>query len=170
TGVYSGSFSCLYYYGSDAGAGMAPDAGGVGPITGTMSFTLTQTVSTTGELTTTDTANGTFLATTGGFIAAQANLAGILDCGSGKFTGSLLMGIYGLNFNGMPVPDPNNKFDGPLDSDYNGATSKFVNGQWSMAIMSGGTNGACIGTWGASYVGPIDAGTPDSSIVDAAGQ
>ena len=64
TGLYSGTFSCLFYYGIDAGIGEAPDSGGVGPITGSMSFKLTQDISSKGELQTTDTASGTFNART----------------------------------------------------------------------------------------------------------
>jgi len=156
TGLYSGTFSCLFYYGSDAGPGMAPDSGGVGPITGTMSFMLSQDVSTNGELSTTDTASGSFLAATGGFISAIADLTGTLQCGTGKFNGMLVNGEYGLSFTGAaPLPDPNNKFQGPLSSDYNGTTSSFVNGELSMAIKG---EGACIGSWMASYAGPGDGG------------
>src|SRR5438477_122341 len=83
---------------------------------------------------------------TGGIIAADADLSGTLDCTTGKFTGQLINGVYGLSFNvnTPPLPDPNNKFQGPLVSDYNGAMSSFVNGQWSMAIGNP-TQGACIG-------------------------
>jgi hypothetical protein len=172
TGVYDGTFSCFFYYGSDAGPGMAPDSGGAGPITGTMSFMLSQDVTTTGELSSTDTASGTFLAATGGFISADANLTGTLACDTGKFTGDLVNGMYGLSFTGAaPLPDPNNKFMGPLYSDYNGKTSTFVNGQWSMAIAG---EGACIGTWTATYTGPLEAGAVDAASSggpqDAGGQ
>jgi hypothetical protein len=161
TGMYAGTFSCLYYQGVDAGIGGAPDSGGIGPITGTMQFALTQQVSSTGELTQTDIASGTFAAATGGFIAADANLGGTLDCSTGQFTGQLTNGVYGLSFNPStpPLPDPNNHFQGPLVSEYDGKTSAFVNGQWSMAIAG---LGACIGTWTATYSGPIDAGPADA--------
>ncbi len=165
TGFYSGMFSCLFYMNSDAGPGMAPDSGGVGPIVGTMSFMLSQDVSMNGELATTDTASGTFLAATGGFISAVADLSGTLQCGTGKFTGNLLNGQYGLSFTGAaPAPDPNNKFQGPLYSGYDGKTASFVNGEWSMYIQG---LGACIGSWNANYAGPGDAGTSPS---DASGQ
>jgi hypothetical protein len=161
TGVYSGMFSCLFYYGADAGIGTAPDSGGIGPITGTLSFVLSQDISSQGELETTDTASGVFNATTGGFIAAQANLMGSLDCNSGSFTGQLVNGEYGFNLGGgVPLPDPNNMFQGPLVSDYNGNSSMFVNGQWSMLIAG---EGPCIGPWSASYVGPADGGAADAS-------
>jgi hypothetical protein len=169
TGNYSGMFSCLFYYGVDAGIGNAPDSGGLGPITGTMSFMLTQDISSQGEIGTTDTASGTFLATTGGFIAAAANLQGTLNCSQGKFTGQLVNGEYGFNIGGMPAPDPNNKFQGPLVSDYNGSTSTFANGQWSMFIAG---EGPCIGTWTATYSGPLDAGagTDARAPADATGE
>src|ERR1019366_4823647 len=93
--------------------------------------------------------------TTGLFIAAAADLSGTLDCSLGKFDGQLLNGEYGFNLGGMPAPDPNNKFQGPLNSDYNGTTATFVNGQWSMNIAG---EGPCIGTWTASYAGPLDGG------------
>jgi hypothetical protein len=167
TGVYSGTFSCLFYYGVDAGIGTAPDSGGLGPITGTMSFMLTQDIASQGEIGTTDTASGTFLATTGGFIAAAANLQGTLNCSQGKFTGQLVNGEYGFNIGGMPAPDPNNMFHGPLVSDYNGSTSTFANGQWSMFIAG---EGPCIGTWTATYSGPLDAGAGAQAPADAAGE
>lgn len=166
TGVYMGTFSCLFYFGSDAGLGQAPDSGGVGPITGTMSFMLTQDISSHGELSTTDTASGSFDATTGLFIAAAADLSGTLDCSLGKFDGQLLNGEYGFNLGGMPAPDPNNKFQGPLNSDYNGTTATFVNGQWSMNIAG---EGPCIGTWTASYAGPLDGGAEAAAPADASG-
>jgi hypothetical protein len=164
TGVYSGTFSCLFYYGVDASIGDAPDSGGVGPITGTLSFQLTQDVSSHGELATTDTASGTFLAATGLFLAAQADLSGTLDCSAGTFQGQLLNGEYGFNIGGAPLPDPNNKFQGPLVSNYNGATSTFVGGQWSMVIAG---EGPCIGSWTASYAGPLDAGAVDGAAAAA---
>src|ERR1019366_7971733 len=155
TGFYSGTFSCFFFYGIDAGIGEAPDSGGIGPITGTMSFKLTQDVSSHGELETTDTASGTFDAATGLFIAADADLSGTLDCTQGKFTGQLVNGEYGFNIGGMPIPDPNNRFQGPLVADYNGSTSTFVNGQWSMMVAG---EGPCIGSWTAAYAGPLDGG------------
>ncbi len=162
-GLYSGTFSCLFYSGLEAGIGPVPDSGGVGPINGTLSFTLTQNISSTGELTQTDTASGTFLAATGGFISADADLSGTLDCASGKFVGQLLNGAYGLSFTGgAPAPDPNNKFQGPFDSDYNGKTSAFVNGRWSMQIQGNGYYGACAGPWTATYAGPGDGGPSDA--------
>jgi hypothetical protein len=165
TGVYSGMFSCLFYYDSDAGIDNAPDAGGIGPITGTLSFNLTQDVTSTGELSTTDTASGVFNATTGGFLAAQADLSGTLDCESGNFTGQLLKGEYGFNLGGgVPLPDPNNMFQGPLVSDYSGASSTFVNGRWSMYIAG---EGPCIGSWSANYTGPIEAGADAGNSTDA---
>jgi hypothetical protein len=169
TGIYSGTFSCLFYYGIDAGIGDAPDSGGIGPITGTLSFMLTQDIASSGELSTTDTASGTFDATTGLFIAAAASLSGTLDCSQGKFSGQLLNGEYGFNIGGMPVPDPNNKFQGPLVSDYNGTTSTFVNGEWSMVIAG---EGPCIGSWTAMYAGPIDGGTDaaPTTAADAASE
>jgi hypothetical protein len=173
TGIYDGTFSCFFFMNSDAGPGMAPDSGGFGPVVGTMSFMLTQDVTTTGELSSTDTASGTFMAATGGFISADANLTGTLECDTGKFNGNLLNGVYGFSLTGgAPAPDPNNKFQGPLYSDYNGKTSAFVDGQWSMAIKG---LGACIGTWMASYSGPLEAGAGDAastttSPIDAGGQ
>jgi hypothetical protein len=164
TGVYSGMFSCLFYYDSDAGIYDAPDAGGVGPITGTLSFKLTQDISSQGELQTTDTASGVFNATTGFIIAAQADLQGKLDCGTGSFTGQLVNGEYGFNLGGAPVPDPNNMFQGPLVSDYNGTSSTFANGLWSMVIAG---EGPCIGSWTASYSGPLEGGADDGGSGDA---
>jgi hypothetical protein len=174
TGEYTGTFSCYFFGGIDAGidSGIAnaPDSGGVGPITGTMSFALTQDMSVgVGEGTGTDTASGTFAAATGGFIAATADLTGTLECSQGVFTGMLVNGMYGLNVNGMPVAGPGNTFQGPLDSDYDGKTSTFVNGRWEMAIMVSGDNGACIGTWTATYSGPLEAGA-GAAITDAGGQ
>jgi hypothetical protein len=156
TGVYSGTFSCDFYMQPDAGIGNVPDSGGVGPITGTLSFMLTQDVKMSGELSTTDTASGTFMASTGFFIAAQADLTGSLDCSQGKFSGNLVNGIFGLSLGGgPPAPDPNNMFQGPLISNYDGTSSTFVDGQWSMYIMG---YGSCIGTWTATYSGAGDAG------------
>jgi hypothetical protein len=168
TGFYSGTFSCFFFYGIDAGIGEAPDSGGIGPITGTMSFKLTQDVSSHGELETTDTASGTFDAATGLFIAADADLSGTLDCTQGKFTGQLVNGEYGFNIGGMPIPDPNNRFQGPLVADYNGSTSTFVNGQWSMMVAG---EGPCIGSWTAAYAGPLDGGVDGAppSPADASG-
>jgi hypothetical protein len=169
TGVYSGTFSCFFYYDSDAGIGDAPDSGGIGPITGTLSFMLTQNITSTGELSSTDTASGTFAATTGLFLAASANLNGTLDCSEGKFSGQLVNGEYGFNIGGTPAPDPNNKFQGPLVSNYNGTTSTFVDGEWSMVIAG---EGPCIGTWTAMFSGALDAGSDSapSAIVDAASE
>jgi hypothetical protein len=148
TGMYSGTFSCLFYYNSNAGdaaPGPIPDAGGLGPITGNLSFLLTQSIS--GELGM-DTASGMFVLAAG-VTMGSAQLNGTLDCGSGTFNGALSGGMYNL-FNIFTGP-----FEGPLTSQYSGASFSFVDGTWSLTIPG---EGYCPGTWTASYDGPGDAG------------
>jgi hypothetical protein len=163
TGEYAGTFTCEFFFG-DGGQGDAAADSGLLSVSGTLSFALMQNQSAgVGEGTGTDFAMGTFAANTGGFIAASADLNGMLNCSAGIFTGSLTNGDYGLNGpGGMPLSGPGNTFQGPFNSDYNGTTAKFVNGTWSMAIAGEGT---CAGTWTATYTGPLDGG-----ISDAGGQ
>ena len=147
TGTYSGSFSCEFYYDSDAGgdaSGGTPDAGGLIQITGNLSFVLTQSLS--GELGT-DTASGTFILDAG-ITTGMATLSGTLDCGTGLFTGALSGGMYSLLglFTGP--------FAGPLTSDYNGAGASFVDGSWSLTVPG---EGYCPGQWTADFTG-ADAG------------
>jgi hypothetical protein len=160
TGIYNGTFSC-YFYTQDASIADVPDSGGVGPITGTLSFMLTQDVTQSGELSVTDTASGTFTASPGFFIAAEADVTGTLDCSQGKFNGSLINGVYGLALGGgsAPAPDPNNKFQGPLVSDYSGSMLAFLNGRWSLSVAG---LGSCIGNWTATYVGSADGGAANA--------
>jgi hypothetical protein len=147
TGMYSGTFSCEFYLDSnagDAGDAAVPDSGGLFMITGNLSFLLTQSIS--GELGM-DTASGSF-AINAGITPGMATLSGTLECGSGTFTGALTGGQY--NFFGFT-----GNFDGPLASQYNGATFSFVDGTWAITIPG---QGYCPGTWTANYDGPGDAG------------
>jgi hypothetical protein len=166
TGNYAGTFVCEFFLGDANLADASSDAGLIS-VKGTMSFALMQNMSAgVGEGTGTDTAMGTFLAATGGFIAASADLSGTLNCSAGAFTGALTNGDYGLDFGGMPVSGPGNTFQGPFDSMYDGTTATFVDGTWSMSIAGEGT---CAGSWTAAYTGPLDGGT-STGIVDAGGQ
>lgn len=158
TGEYAGTFSCYFYQVFDAGLNDMPDSGGVGPVTGTMSFALTQNQTAgVGEGTGTDIAMGTFAASLSGIVQADADLQGMLNCGQGLFTGNLVNGVYGFG-NGMGDAGPvssggaSNTFMGPLQSGYDGTTAEFVNGRWSMTIP---TLGECIGSWNATYSGPL---------------
>src|SRR5271157_3757407 len=97
TGEYVGTFTCEFYLGDGGGLDASAD-GGLVSVSGTLSFALTQNISSVGEGTGMDTAMGTFAANTGGVIAATADLNGTLNCGQGVFTGALTNGDYGLNF------------------------------------------------------------------------
>jgi hypothetical protein len=179
TGEYAGTFSCYFFQVFDAGLNDMPDSGGVGPVTGTMSFALTQdqTVG-VGEGTGTDMAAGTFAASLAGIVQADADLQGTLNCSQGSFTGNLVNGVYGFG-NGTGDAGPvssggaSNTFMGPLQSGYDGTTAEFVNGRWSMTIP---TLGECIGSWSATYSGPLPGSSGggssggSSGIVDAGGQ
>lgn len=149
TGMYSGTFSCFFFYDSDAGdgghSGAIPDSGGLGPITGNLSFLLSQSIS--GELGT-DTASGMFVLNAG-ITTGSASLSGTLDCNTGNFTGALSGGMYSLLglFTGP--------FEGPLTSQYSGASFSFVDGTWSLTVPG---EGYCPGTWTAAYEGAGDAG------------
>jgi hypothetical protein len=169
TGEYAGMFSCYFYQVFDAGLDDMPDSGGVGPVTGTMSFALTQNQTAgVGEGTGTDFAMGTFAASLSGVIQADADLQGMLDCSQGAFTGNLINGVYGFG-NGMGDAGPlssggaSNTFMGPLESGYDGTSAQFVNGRWSMTIP---TLGECIGSWSAAYSGPLP-GSSGGSPTDA---
>jgi hypothetical protein len=139
-------FSCNFVFnpdaGSDSGAAVAADAGGL-MITGTITFHLSQMTG-NGE-SFMSTASGTFNGTAATFFSIMANVGGTLDCGTGKFTGSLTNGTYTgfLLLNGT--------FMGPLTSDYNGTTFSFVNGTWLLTVPG---QGSCPGTWSANYTGP----------------
>jgi hypothetical protein len=175
----TGSASSGFYQVFDAGLNDMPDSGGVGPVTGSMSFALTQdqTVG-VGEGSGTDMAAGTFAASLAGIVQADANLQGTLNCSQGSFTGNLINGVYGFG-NGTGDAGPvsgggaSNTFMGPLQSSYDGTTAAFVNGRWSMTIP---TLGECIGSWSATYSGPLPGSSGGSSsggssgIVDAGGQ
>jgi len=161
TGEYAGTFTCEFFLGDGGGADAAADSGLLS-IAGTLSFALTQNQTAgVGEGTGTDIAMGTFAANTGGFIAATADLNGMLNCSQGIFTGSLTNGDYGLatSSSGMPLSGPGNTFMGPFNSNYDGTTATFVGGTWSMAIAGEGT---CSGSWTAAYTGPL--------VTDAGGQ
>jgi|HubBroStandDraft_4_1064222.scaffolds.fasta_scaffold116953_2 hypothetical protein len=166
TGEYAGTFSCYFFQVFDAGLNDMPDSGGIGPVTGTMSFALTQNQTAgVGEGTGTDLAMGTFAASLSGIVQADADLQGTLDCGQGSFMGNLINGVYGLG-NGMGDAGPvsgggaSNTFMGPLQSGYDGTTAEFVNGRWSMTIP---TLGECIGSWSATYSGPLSGSSGGSS-------
>jgi hypothetical protein len=148
TGMYSGTFSCEFFYDSDAGdggGGAGRDSGGLVMITGNLSFLLSQSIS--GEIGM-DTASGMFVLNAG-LTTGSASLSGTLDCSSGSFTGALTGGMYSLLglFTGP--------FEGPLTSQYSGASFSFVDGTWSLTVPG---QGYCPGTWTAAYEGPGDAG------------
>ncbi len=148
TGMYTGTFSCEFFYDTDAGdasVAVSPDSGGLIMITGNLSFLLSQSIS--GELGM-DTASGTFVLNAG-LTTGSAQLSGSLDCNSGNFTGALSGGMYSLLgiFTGP--------FEGPLTSQYSGTSFSFVDGVWSLSVPG---YGYCPGTWTANYDGPGDAG------------
>jgi hypothetical protein len=153
TGMYTGTFSCGFILNpGDAGLdASSPDASPFPPITGNLSFVLSQ--STHGELGQ-DMASGTFVLNAG-LTTGMANLDGTLDCASGQFTGSLSGGTYSISFFGLPFFS--GTFEGPLTSAYNGTSFSFTDGTWALNVAN---EGECPGTWTANYVGAADA-SPD---------
>ncbi len=144
-GTYAGAYACSFVVGpdcSDAGDAGFNDAGFV--ITGNISFQLTQDQS-SGE-SFLDKASGDF----GGGCCAiipgmptfslDAGVSGQLNCNSGMFTGMLSNGSYtGFGMTGT--------FGGPLDSQYNGSNSAFVDGKWQLTVPG---QGCCTGIWSAN--------------------
>lgn len=141
SGTYTGTYSCSFSYDPNADGGAADasydDAGF--DITGNISFQLNQAMG-SGE-SFMDTASGTFGGTCcAGLFTISANFGGTLDCNSGQFTGNLTNGSY-TGFFMMGT------FGGPLGSCYDGKTSSFVGGTWSLTVPNEGT---CVGIWSAS--------------------
>jgi hypothetical protein len=149
-GMYSGTFMCTFVFdpdaGSDSGATVAADAGGL-MITGTIMFTLSQMSGGNSE-SFMSTASGSFSGTAAMFFGIMADVGGTLDCNTGKFVGQLTNGSY---MDTGPIKLFTGTFSGPLDSDYNGKTFQFVNGTWLLTVPG---QGSCPGTWSASYTGP----------------
>jgi len=145
-GTYSGTFMCTFIFDPDAGADdageVSADAGGL-PITGTISFQLTQNTG-SGE-SFIDTASGTVNGTAATFFTIMGNLGGTLNCNSGVFVGNLSNGAF---MDDGPVKLISGTFGGPLSSQYNGTTFSFVDGQWLLTVPG---EGRCKGTWSASY-------------------
>jgi hypothetical protein len=144
-GTYAGMYACSFVVGpdcSDAGDAGFNDGGFV--ITGNISFQLAQDQS-SGE-SFLDKASGSF----GGGCCAiipgmptfslDAGVSGQLNCNSGEFMGMLSNGSYtGFGMTGT--------FGGPLNSQYNGANSAFVDGKWQLTVPG---QGCCTGIWSAN--------------------
>lgn len=120
------------------------------------------------DLTLVQSAKGEVLEITDGKLSGLANaifpfsadLVGKLDCKTSKLdpSTSLKNGFYivlGINF----------AFEGPFLGDYEKIMSAFVNGTWDVKEPNPIYGGN--GTWSASWISFVDAGSSDASLGDA---
>lgn len=111
------------------------------------------------DLTLTESANGETFEVTGGKVSGvadglfpfSADVAGTLDCTTGKLeNGFLSSGVYLVGV--LP-----GYFEGPLEADYDTLTQSFVNATWKVQEPKVTTPPSIYGgsgTWQASWVGP----------------
>ena len=126
------------------------------PVSGDIDLTLVQSAK--GEVL--EISDGKLSGLANAIFPFAADLVGKLDCKTSKLdpSTSLKNGYYvvlGINFS----------FEGPFLGDYDKAMSAFVNGTWDVkepTPIYGGT-----GTWTASWISFVDAGTSDGSSSDA---
>jgi hypothetical protein len=140
-GHYVGDYSCRLYIINTMGNGAFD-------VSGTIDMQLEQSAG--GELL--RVANGKFSGNSLAVIPLAADIVGELDCSAAKFTGRLDNGTFSVAL-GLGVPFTQGTFSGPLNSDYEPATAKLVNGLWNMMGELDGFPGTCMnGSWSAHYV------------------